>query len=132
MRFTPYVYNITEYRVIDGDTIEVGVDLGFRLRYMINVRLDGVNAPETRGAERAAGLVVKRYVEAWMAERKDKTMVRSIKLDKYSDRVVGDIVTSTESLCEALTAKHYVTKVTPDGSVAKFASKHLELIEQDA
>lgn len=37
-------------RVVDGDTVVVDVDLGFRLRQEMVVRLAGIDAPETRAA----------------------------------------------------------------------------------
>ncbi|QDU82695.1 Thermonuclease precursor [Polystyrenella longa] len=35
-------------RVIDGDTVELDVDLGFSIRYRLTVRLYGIDAPEQR------------------------------------------------------------------------------------
>lgn len=43
---TPYVYNATCDRVIDGDTFVAKVDLGFEVSIKIKVRLQGVNSPE--------------------------------------------------------------------------------------
>lgn len=41
-----YEYLARVVRVIDGDTIEVDVDLGFKIRQTVIVRLFGLNAPE--------------------------------------------------------------------------------------
>lgn len=35
-------------RVVDGDTVRLGVDLGFRMTYRDSFRLAGINAPEGR------------------------------------------------------------------------------------
>ena len=43
-----YTYKAKLIRVIDGDTIEASVDLGFGLRYQMLIRLHGINTPETR------------------------------------------------------------------------------------
>lgn len=43
-----YTYNAELLRVIDGDTVKVMVDLGFRLYREINLRLLGINAPELK------------------------------------------------------------------------------------
>ena len=44
-----YEYRIHEVdRVVDGDTIDVTVDLGFDILYKTRVRLYGINTPETR------------------------------------------------------------------------------------
>ncbi len=41
-----YNYKAIVNRVIDGDTINMTIDLGFRLSYTANCRLAGINAPE--------------------------------------------------------------------------------------
>ena len=35
-------------RVVDGDTIDVDVDLGFNIWHKARVRLAGIDTPETR------------------------------------------------------------------------------------
>ncbi len=57
-----YRYAATVVRIVDGDTIYFDVDLGFFIRMTINVRLNGINAPEIRGPEREAGLKAKAFV----------------------------------------------------------------------
>jgi len=52
-----YQYKGTIRRVIDGDTLEVDVALGFYITKTIRVRLRGINAPEPRGETREAGIV---------------------------------------------------------------------------
>lgn len=127
MLFTPYVYHILETRVMDGDTIEVRVDLGFKMTFTINVRLMGVNAPETKGVEKPAGLLVKQYVQNWFDTNKD-ILVHSIQLDKYADRIDGDFVVGDKTLTQALVAANLVTTVTPDGTVTKFTPDQLTSI----
>ena len=58
-----YEYSAKVLRVIDGDTIELDVDLGFRVRRTLRVRLAGVDAPECRGASRAKGIASKVVAE---------------------------------------------------------------------
>lgn len=64
-----YVYNAFCTYVVDGDTIDCTVDLGFSIRYNIRVRLRGINAPEIHGnkskdiTEKSNGLKVKQYLE---------------------------------------------------------------------
>lgn len=51
--------------VVDGDTLDVEIDLGWSMRLKERLRLESVNTPETRGdAEREAG----RWVKAKVAE----------------------------------------------------------------
>ena len=41
-------YGATVLKVVDGDTIELMVDLGFSVHHKIRVRLYGINTPESR------------------------------------------------------------------------------------
>lgn len=50
-----YEYNATVSRLIDGDTIEAVVDLGFDIKLRQIVRLAGINAPEVVGVSKPAG-----------------------------------------------------------------------------
>ena len=51
-----YTYNADLVRVVDGDTLDVHIDLGFRVWHSCKVRLLGVNAPEIhKRAEMEAG-----------------------------------------------------------------------------
>jgi len=50
-----YEYHATVLRVVDGDTLDLDVDLGFHIHVQQRVRLAGINAPEhTTDAGRAA------------------------------------------------------------------------------
>jgi len=63
-----YFYKAKVDRVVDGDTIDFIVDLGFSVFHKIRVRLYGVNTPESRTKdlqEKALGLAAKEYVDDW-------------------------------------------------------------------
>lgn len=49
-------------RVIDGDTFDVTIDLGFDLSMKARVRLHGVDTPEKFGKTKEGGMAVKAYV----------------------------------------------------------------------
>lgn len=72
-------YNATVVKVVDGDTIDVDIDLGF---YVIlrkqRIRLHGINAAELRGPERFEGLEAK----AWLEHKIDQ---KSIELLTFKD-----------------------------------------------
>ena len=55
-------------RVIDGDTLRVRVDLGWSTHRIEDVRLAGINTPEVRGPEKAAGKWVAEQVGSWLGE----------------------------------------------------------------
>lgn len=46
-----YTYKATVQRVVDGDTVDLCIDLGFRLTTQLRVRLAGIDAPEVSTAE---------------------------------------------------------------------------------
>ena len=43
-----YEYKCTVARVVDGDTVDLFVDLGFNITIKERFRLEGINAPESR------------------------------------------------------------------------------------
>lgn len=66
-----YTYRCTVARVVDGDTIDLNIDLGFNVWIKERVRLYGIDTPETRTRdliEKAAGFKAKQYVEDWVKD----------------------------------------------------------------
>lgn len=59
-----YKYYAKTKRVIDGDTIDFEVDLGFHMKKTIRVRLSEIDTPELRGEEKELGQEVKQFVSA--------------------------------------------------------------------
>lgn len=60
--------------VVDGDTLDLLCDLGFKTRYAARVRLVGIDTAEIYGVshdseEYELGMTQKRYVEDWFDER---------------------------------------------------------------
>ncbi len=47
-----YNYNAKITNVVDGDTFDFEIDLGFGITYKNRLRLYGVDTPEVRGSER--------------------------------------------------------------------------------
>ena len=62
-----YQYKIKKiHRIIDGDTIDVEIDLGFGITLSQRVRLKDIDAAETRTKdlkEKAEGLMAKEWLE---------------------------------------------------------------------
>jgi micrococcal nuclease len=77
--------------VIDGDTVELSINLGFHISRIVVVRVEGVNTPEIHGNEREAGLVSKSYTKSWLNKYQMYTVLASREIDKYG-RVLGDFV----------------------------------------
>lgn len=62
----PYRYRASIDRVVDGDTLDLVVDLGLETARDVRVRVYGVDTPEHRGAERPAGLRATEWVVGWL------------------------------------------------------------------
>lgn len=62
-----YEYNAKITRVVDGDTFDAIVDLGFYISFAIRIRLEGVDTPETwrpvNEAENAHGEEATKFVQ---------------------------------------------------------------------
>jgi len=103
MSVTPFVYNATIERVIDGDTIDVTLDLGFSVKlHKQRVRLAGIDTPESRTRnleEKALGLKAKdRLIELCVGSFK----IKSLGKGKYG-RILGIPYTEfDEDICEIL------------------------------
>lgn len=89
---------------IDGDTIRVLIDLGWRIQHTVSLRLNGVDAPELVGVSethRRAAQNVKQAVSDWTTTAIGLGEVRIVsdQLDKFG-RSVGDLVSDKlGSLC---------------------------------
>jgi micrococcal nuclease len=132
-----YEYNIKKVtKVVDGDTIDVDIDLGFNISYSQRVRLAGIDTPESRTKdlrEKALGLEVKNKVKS--AIESAKTVIIKTELpdstEKYG-RILGWVYLdgTAKSLNEQLIDEGYAwgymgeTKVKDfDALLAKRKSK---------
>jgi micrococcal nuclease len=87
-----YTYNIKLLRVIDGDTIDAEIDLGFDVSVKKRVRFLGVNAPESRTRdleEKAKGLAAKDRVKQ-LLEGAKTIQLNSHGVGKYG-RCLGEL-----------------------------------------
>ena len=84
---TLYQYKVKEIlKVVDGDTVDVIIDLGFDVFLEKRVRMAGVNAPESRTRnleEKAKGLKTK----AWLIEKFNTE--EQIIIETYLDNQYG-------------------------------------------
>tara|TARA_R100000149_G_C5872301_1_gene136193 strand:+ start:1536 stop:1901 length:366 start_codon:yes stop_codon:yes gene_type:complete len=99
----PFVYNCNLVKVIDGDTIDVDIDLGFNVWLKKQrVRLAGIDTPESRTrnlAEKALGLKAKERLQQLCGET---LKVKSLGKGKYG-RIIGiPYSADNQDICEAL------------------------------
>ncbi len=89
-----YYYKAKVNRVIDGDTLDLSIDLGFSLSLNVKVRLQGINAPEIHNPkdenELKLGLATKARVEKWISENSKNGYIiikshdgKQLKQEKY-------------------------------------------------
>jgi len=97
-----YEYFVKEVKnVVDGDTIDVIIDLGFDILFSSRVRLAGIDTPESRTtdkAEKALGLEAKEYLKKKLKDAKT-VVIRTEKMDsseKYG-RILGWVYINGES-----------------------------------
>lgn len=62
----PYRYRSRVFHIVDGDTMDLIVDLGMYTTREIRIRLFGVDTPEVRGPEREEGLLATKFVVDWI------------------------------------------------------------------
>jgi micrococcal nuclease len=95
-----YTYKIKKVnRVIDGDTIEVQIDLGFDIVITQRVRLQDIDAPEVRTldlAEKKLGLKAKKWLEDKISHSPN-LIIKTTKDDKYG-RILGTIFADGETV----------------------------------
>ena len=64
-----FIYNITAIeKIVDGDTLDAVIDLGFDVRYCGRVRLLGIDTPESRTSnktEKVYGKISKHHLKEW-------------------------------------------------------------------
>lgn len=88
-----YTYYATLIRVVDGDTVDLDVDLGFHTHVRLRFRLSGIDTPEIRGTERERGKVAKQETTRLLGLGRIK--VRSHKTGSFG-RWLAEVLVETE------------------------------------
>jgi micrococcal nuclease len=131
--FEYYVKKVT--KVVDGDTIDVDIDLGFDISFTSRVRLAGIDTPESRTSdkmEKALGLESKAYLKNAIDNAKS-VVIKTEKMnssEKYG-RILGWVFLdgAKVSINEQMIADGYAwgylgdTKVKDFEALAKVRSK---------
>ena len=122
-------------KIVDGDTIDVIIDLGFDILFSSRVRLAGIDTPESRTtdkAEKVLGLAAKEYLKHFLKDAKS-VIIKTEKMDsseKYGRilgwvYVNGDTVSLNEQMIKDGYAWGYLgdTKVKDFNALAKARAK---------
>ena len=99
----PYIYRVKKViKVVDGDTIDADIDLGFDISLTKRVRLSGVDTPESRTTdlkEKKLGLESKEWLKHKLEFAKDVLIKTELpdSTEKYG-RILGNLYVNNESL----------------------------------
>ena len=106
-----YEYNVKVVKVIDGDTVDVDIDLGFGVwLHKERVRIYGIDTPESRTrdkVEKRFGLLAKEFVKQFV--KGSSVILRTQKYDAKGKfgRILGDIIVDDKSLSETMIQEHH-------------------------
>ena len=94
-----YEYEAQLIRVIDGDTVDCILDLGFDIKYKCRIRLKGIDTPEIRTrdlGEKKRGFAAKERVQELLND--NNTFVVKTELDKKGKygRILGTIILNND------------------------------------
>ena len=113
---TDFSYRVNKViKVVDGDTIDVMLDLGFDIMYKSRVRLFGIDTPESRTSdkiEKKYGLMSKKFLQDAL-KNATKISIKTYKGEETGKfgRILGDVFVDGKSvnmmLCKANHAVQY-------------------------
>lgn len=91
-----YTYHAKVDRVVDGDTVDLVIDLGFKITTLQRIRLRGINTPETYNVKKDSeeykkGMVAKEYVIKRVEENNHQVVVETNKDVGKFGRYIGVI-----------------------------------------
>lgn len=111
-----YTYKIEKInRIIDGDTIDITINLGFDITVTHRVRLKDIDAAEIRTLnldEKKKGFIAKEWLEKELS-REGEWIIETHKEDKYGRYLgtlycIGDPVTVNEKMLNEDIAEPYL------------------------
>ena len=105
-----YRYRASVNRVIDGDTYYLCIDVGFRAQVTLPIRLRGVDSPEVRGDQKAAGEAAKAAAEAFLGAA-SVIVVETYKDAQSFARWIADVYVDGESLADKMVAAGFAHPV---------------------
>jgi len=88
-----YEYTATILRVVDGDTVDALIDIGFSVHVKKRIRLYGINAPESRTRdkeEKQRGLAAKARLKELLKGNKNTVQIKSHGVGKFG-RCLGEL-----------------------------------------
>ena len=106
-----YEYKCKVTRVVDGDTVDIDIDLGFGVwLHKERVRIYGIDTPESRTRdkiEKRFGLLAKEFVKKFV--KGSDVILTTQKYDAKGKfgRILGDIMVDGKSLAQTMITEHH-------------------------
>ena len=132
-----YEYKFKLDRVVDGDTIDVVIDLGFSILHKCRVRLLGIDTPESRTRdldEKARGKLAKDFLSFCLASSDEHVIKTSVDGKGKFGRVLGEIYCDGKNINQLMIDKHHAVEYRGQ-SKDEIAAEHLAnrqiLIDQE-
>ena len=116
-----YTYKIYVLKVVDGDTVDAEIDLGFDIKVKKRIRFMGINAPESRTRdleEKAKGLAAKDRVKQLLNGCENITL-KSHGIGKFG-RCLGEIMLDMVDGQEKLTLVSLNELLINEGHATKY------------
>ena len=118
-----YEYGCQVTRVVDGDTIDVDLDLGFNIHHKCRVRLYGIDTPESRTRnldEKARGKLASKFLEKSISEGKEVLIRTELKDSKGKfGRVLGTVVVDGIDVNNQMVMNHLAVRYTGQSKKTK-------------
>lgn len=93
-----YQYQAKLIKVVDGDTVDLEVDLGFSVLHKMRFRLLYINAPEMKGPERPLGLISKQHLIDLLGSEPLKIITHKDSSDVYGRYLCEIFIHETHSV----------------------------------
>ena len=111
-----YQYRCQILRVVDGDTVDIDIDLGFGVwMRKQRVRLYGVDTPESRTRdleEKKFGMMAKKYVKDHLPVGSDQILITHKDGKGKFGRILGQFVVEMTTLNDLLIKNHHAVEYT--------------------
>ncbi len=109
-----YEYKCEVTRVVDGDTVDCILDLGFSILHKCRVRLYGIDTPESRTRdldEKARGKLASKFLQDSIDNGKDIVLRSELKDSKGKyGRVLGSIIVDDLDINKAMVTNNLAVK----------------------
>ena len=105
-----YTYRCKIVRVVDGDTVDINIDLGFGVwLHNERIRIVGIDTPECRTRdliEKQFGFAAKEYAKILLPVDSEQILLSKKFAGKFG-RILGDFAIDETSFAEMMLENHY-------------------------